>query len=102
LGFRIDNTEFRDAHKAVMGVLYRLLQSPDAQAIIRVPDEDSAIRLTEFIQEAVDRIRIEFDGSEKGPNPLISAGQLVDATGKVIFTPDFGQTLHTDGFEAKP
>lgn len=96
MGFRIENVEFKDGYKALLGVMYKLLQNPGQLAIIRVPDEDAANQMSAMIQDAVDRIKIEFDSSEKGPNPLIPIGQLVDSSGKVIFKPDYGQTAHQD------
>jgi len=95
-GFRLENVEYRDARQALFGVLLKLLQDPSQQAIIRVPDEDAANLMTEHIQDAVDRIKIEFDGSEKGPNPLWTPTKLIEDKGKVVLEGAYGQTSHQD------
>jgi hypothetical protein len=101
MGYRIENMEYRDAHKALLSIVYRLLQQPQATAIMRAEDEDAANELNAMLQDAVDRIKIEFDSSEDGPNPLWTPSKLTKDNGRVVLAGPYDSTVHTHGFIAE-
>lgn len=98
---RVGSWEFTDPHKAILRVISGLIQRPTASAIIRVSDEDKANEVKDIIMEAVDRIRIEFDGSEDGPNLLWTPSKLQRDDGKVVLEGPYDQVIHPKGFEAE-
>jgi hypothetical protein len=98
--YGIENMQFRDPQRAILGILYQLLNSPEKTAVIKVADEDAANLMNGFIQDAVDRIKIEFDSSENGgANPIITPSRLFAAGGVVDLGGAYDQILHAKGFE---
>ena len=96
MALRIENMEFNDVRQTIFALLMKLMQNPDQQAIVRVPDVDAANQMKDFLIDCVDRIKIEFDGSERGPNPLWTPSKLVESGGKVDLKGAYGQTSHQD------
>jgi hypothetical protein len=90
VGFRINNATFKYPKHAIYGIMSRLMDSEDTVAIIRVPDEDAAIALRDALDEFLDRIKIELDSTEKGPNPIWTPNGL---------TSGYDQVVHADGIE---
>ena len=99
MSIRIENMQFKDHNRAITGILARLLERPSARVIIRVSDEDEANEIRGIINDMVERIQIEFDSSELGPNPFWTPSQLNATDGKVTLEGPYDQIVHAKGIE---